>query len=321
MVNQDNTFISIIVPILNEEKNINEFYSRTLKTFEKLKLEYEIIFILDPCEDNSLNIIKDFALINKNIKVLEFSRRFGQPVATLAGIDYAIGDYIVVIDVDLQDPPELIYDLYIKLKSKNLDVVYAKRKSRDGETFIKKIISEVGYKLINKMSDINIPVNVGDFRIMSRRVVDEIKKFKDPEAFLRGIVSYVGFEQGYVEYNREKRFLGSTKYNKYLGSLKIGLNGLLGFTSKPLHLMSLVGFFFSFVSFIIGVGYFILKIFDFKITEGLPTTILIVTFFSGIQLMALGIVGEYIARIYDQVKGRPRYIIKNKTNIQDDEKN
>lgn len=321
MANQDNAFISIIVPILNEEKNINEFYSRTLKTFEKLKLEYEIIFILDPCEDNSLNIIKDFALINKNIKILEFSRRFGQPVATLAGIDYAIGDYVVVIDVDLQDPPELIYDLYIKLKSKNLDVVYAKRKSRDGETFIKKIISEVGYKLINKMSDVNIPVNVGDFRIMSRRVVNEIKKFKDPEAFLRGIVSYVGFDQDYVEYDREKRFSGSTKYNKYLGSLKIGLNGLLGFTSKPLQLMSLVGFFFSFLSFIIGITYFVLKIFHFEITAGLPTTILIVTFFSGIQLMALGIVGEYIARIYDQVKERPRYIIKNKTNIQDDEKN
>ena len=308
--------LSVIVPIFSEEKNILPFLERTISVIKKLNLNYEIIFALDPSEDDSENIIIKEASKNKNIKMISFSRRFGQPSATIAGLSESKGKYCVVIDVDLQDPPELIESLYRKIESeKSYDVVMAKRKARKGETQTKKIFTSNGYFLINKMTDIKIPRNTGDFRIMSRRVVEEIKKLNETHGFLRGLVSFVGFKQTFVEYERDERFQGKGKYNKYFGSIKIGMNGLFGFTSKPLVIMSTVGFAFAFVSFLLGLWYLVQKLMGVDFTPGLPTTVLVITFFSGIQLLGMGLLGEYISRIYDEVKNRPQYIIDKKINF------
>lgn len=310
------THISVVAPTFNEEKNIEIFIKRIRETLNKINSNYEILFILDPCTDNTENILQSYSSTDKKIKIIKMSRRFGQPAATIAGIKNSKGDYIVIIDSDLQDPPELIEDMYKKILN-GFDVIYAKRKNRDGETYIKKFISKLGYRLINFFSDIEIPPDVGDFRIISKRVANQISNFQERESYLRGLVSYIGFKQDYVEFTRDRRFSGEGKYNKFLGSIKIGLNGLIGFTSKPLQIMAILGFIFSFFSFVVGIIYFIAKISGYELSAGLPTTILLITFFSGIQLIGLGLIGEYIGRIYDEVKKRPKYIIDKKINFDD----
>lgn len=305
--------ISVVIPTYNEEENISQLILRLKNTLLKIGLDYEIIFVLDPCTDRTEKVIMDH-INDKKIKLIKLSRRFGQPAATMAGIKNISGDYVVIIDADMQDPPELILEMYNKILE-GYDVVYAKRSSREGETIIKKIVSSFGYRVINYFSEIDIPTDVGDFRIMSKKVVYHLANLNESSAFLRGLVSYVGFKQAFISYNRDKRSTGKTKYNPFLGSLKIGLNGLFGFTSKPLQLMSAMGFVFSFISFSIGLIYVIAKLLGYNITAGLSTTVLFITFFSGVQLMALGLLGEYIGRIYDEVKNRPQYIIDKKVNF------
>jgi len=312
--------ISVVSPVLNEEKTIKEFIDKLTQCLEAIKIKYEIIFALDPCSDNTEKIILDECEKNKNVKLVTLSRKFGQPAATIAGLSYARGNYIVVIDADLQDPPELITELYKKIIT-GYDVVYAQREKRDGENFIKKFVSLVGYKMINYFSEVNIPQNVGDFRIMKKKIVNEVLKLNESHGFLRGLVSFVGFKQGKVKYIRKERFAGETKYNKFFGSLTIGLNGLFGFTSKPLQLVSFIGFFFSLFSFLLASWYFFQKILGFNITPGLSTTVITIAFFSGIQLIALGIIGEYIGRIYDEVKKRPKFIIDKTFNINENSEN
>ena len=232
------------------KKNINEFVKRTVISLNKTKQDYEIIFLLDPSTDNSQKLILN-EIEKKKIKLILFSRRFGQPAATMAGISHVTGSRCIIIDCDLQDPPELIYDLSKKM-DEGYDVVLARRKSRQGETLIKRLITNIGYVFIEKITDIKIPKNTGDFRIISKRVIDNLKQFKEPNAFLRGLVAYIGFKQTYIEYDRDRRFSGETKYNKYLGSLKIAFNGVFGFSSRPLFIMSIIGFTFALISFFIG---------------------------------------------------------------------
>ncbi len=308
--------ISIVVPVFNEENNINLFLDRTLETLKKIKLQYEIIFVMDPCDDDTEKVILDKINIDKNIKLIVLSRRFGQPAATMAGIHNSSGDICVIIDCDLQDPPELIHDMYNKILEGN-DVVYARRIKRKGETFIKKFVSKIGYKIIEKISDVKIPRDTGDYRIISKKIIDQLKQLNETNAFLRGLVAYVGYKQTFVEYERDERKLGDSKYNKYLGSLKIAFNGIFGFSSKPLFMMSLIGFIFAFISFLIGIYYIYQKLTNPFITPGLSSTILMITFFSGIQLLGLGLLGEYIGRIYDEVKNRPNFIIDKKYNFKD----
>ena len=306
--------ISIITPVYNESQNINVFLERMVIEIEKITDDYEIIFALDPSTDNTEDIILKAIEKNKKIKLLVFSRRFGQSAATMAALKNSRGDRCLIIDCDLQDPPELLSQMYSKM-DEGYDVVLAKRKSRKGETLVKKSITSIGYNLINKISDVKIPINSGDFRLISKKIVNFLNEFDEPNAFLRGLVAYVGFKQTFIEYDRDERFSGISKYNKYLGSIKIAFNGLFGFGSKPIFLMSLLGFVFAFLSFLIGLYYVIVKIFDPNITPGLSSTILIITFFSGLQLLALGVLGEYIGRIYDEVKKRPKYIIDKKINF------
>ena len=261
-------------------------------------------------EGKILNAIK----INNKIKLIIFSRRFGQPAATMAGINYVSGDRCVIIDCDLQDPPELIIEMNKKM-DEGFDAVLARRRSRKGETFFKKIITKVGYKIIEKITDIKIPKDTGDFRMLSKRMINNLKEFKEPNAFLRGLVAYVGLKQAFIDYDRMERFDGESKYNKYFGSIKIAFNGIFGFSSKPLFTMSIIGFLFAFFSFIIGIYYIIIKIIDPSITPGLSSTILFITFFAGLNLIGLGLIGEYIGRIYDEVKKRPNFIIDKKYNF------
>ena len=311
------TEISIIIPIYNEEENIKSFLQRTEKILDKIGKSYEIIFALDPSLDNSENIILEEIKRNKNIKLLIFSRQFGQTAATMAGISNCKGSYCVTIDVDLQDPPEIIENLYNKIIS-GYEVVYAKRKSRKGETFLKKLISSIAYYLINKFSDIQIPRDTGDYRIFSRKVINHLLKLNESHGYLRGLVAFVGFKQSFVEYDREKRFAGKGKYNKFSGSLKIGFNGLIGFSSKPLFFMSVSGFFIALLSFLLGFWCVIQKITDINLIPGLTTTAILISFFAGIQLLGLGLLGEYVGRIYDEVKQRPKYILDKKINFADE---
>ena len=308
--------LSIIVPVYNEEKNIPEFLNRLLATLKKINIDYEIIFLLDPSTDNTEELIINETKKNNKIKLIVFSRRFGQPSATMAGIHHSSGERCVIIDCDLQDPPELIEDMNQKM-DEGFDAVLARRRSRKGETLIKKLITKIGYYLIEKITDIKIPKNTGDFRIISKRIIENLKKFKEPNGFLRGLVAYIGCNQTFIDYDRDERSEGNSKYNKYLGSIQIAFNGIFGFSSRPLFLMSIIGFIFALLSFSIGIYYLIVKLIDPTITPGLSSTVLFITFFSGLNLIGLGLLGEYVGRIYDEVKNRPNFIIDKKYNFND----
>ena len=306
--NFGNVQISVVVPVFKEELNIAPFLARATLVLEKIDRKYEVIFVLDPSPDKTEEEILKASQKNPRIKTIKMSRRFGQPAATMAGLHYSTGASVVVIDVDLQDPPEVILDLYSKY-SQGYDVVYATRENRAGESIVKKIVARLGYKIINKLSDVEVPQNTGDFRIMSRRVVDEISSLTEKHGFLRGLVAYVGFNQSFVIYNRDPRFSGKGNYNRYFGSIKIGLNGLIGFSSKPLNLMAFFGGLVAGFSFLLGAWYAIQKIMGVSLTPGLSTTVIIVSFFAGVQILSLGLVGQYISRIYDEVKNRPMYVV------------
>jgi dolichol-phosphate mannosyltransferase len=306
--------ISLVVPVYKEEGSIRPFLARVEPVFEKLAVPYEIIFALDPSPDRTEEVVTAEIDRNPSIRLVVFSRRFGQPAATMAGILLSQGDACAVIDVDLQDPPELLADLYAKLRE-GFEVVYAKRRSRQGETLVKRVVSHLGYALINRLSDVPIPRDTGDFRIMTRRVVEELRKLNECHGFLRGLVAYVGFRQAFVEYDRDPRFAGSGKYNRLTGSLKIGLNGLISFSARPLFAMSLAGVVLAGLSFLLGAWYVFQKVIGINLTPGLPTTVLVVSFFAGVQLLGLGLIGEYVGRIYDEVKRRPMYIVDKKVNF------
>lgn len=306
--------ISLIVPVYKEEANIRPFMARVENVFSRMQVSYEVIFSLDPSPDRTEEVILEEINRNSNIKLLVFSRRFGQPAATMAGILSCTGKTCVVIDVDLQDQPELIELMYKKL-DEGFEVVYAKRRSRKGETLFKRFISYMGYALINKLSDVQIPRNTGDFRIMTRRVIEELRRLNESHGFLRGLVSYVGFKQTFIEYDRDERFSGTGNYNRLTGSLKIGLNGLISFSARPLFLMSISGFVLAVFSFLLGAGYVAQKLIGIDLTPGLSTTVIVVSFFAGVQLLGLGLIGEYVGRIYDEVKRRPMYIVDRQVNF------
>src|SRR6267378_5227180 len=306
--------LSIIVPVYKEAGNIRPFLARSEAVMARMGISYEIILALDPSPDETETVILGEIDRNPAVKLILFSRRFGQPAATMAGILNCTGEKCVVIDVDLQDQPELIEQLYNKM-AEGYEVVYAMRSSREGETLIKKVVSYFGYSVINRLSDVEIPRNTGDFRIMSRRVIEELRRLSETHGFLRGMVAFVGFKQAAVLYSRDARLTGTGNYNRLIGSLRIGVNGLVGFSSRPLQVMSMAGFVVAAISFLIGIWYVVQKIAGFSITPGLPTTVLVVSFFSGVQLLALGVVGEYIGRIYDETKRRPMYIVDKKVNF------
>jgi glycosyltransferase involved in cell wall biosynthesis len=300
--------ISVVVPVYREEHNVPEFIRRLHPILDGISSCYEIIFAMDPSPDRTEEIILELRGADPRVKLLKFSRRFGQPMATLAGMQYASGAAVIVMDVDLQDPPELVREMVAKWHG-GFEVVYAQRRTRQGDTLIKQIVSWVGYWLINHIAEVTIPPNTGDFRLMSRRVVDEVLKLKECHGFLRGLVALVGFKQTSVLFDRPPRFAGRGNYNRFLGSLRIGLNGFICFSSYLLTLSSKMGFIIAGASFLIGIVYAIMKLLGTPFPLGNPTIVILVLFLGGIQLISIGIVGEYIARIYEEVKQRPKFII------------
>ncbi len=308
---QRKRLLSIVIPAYNEQDNIRRVYGRLLEALAGLELEWELIFSVDPCSDRTEELILQLCDEDSRVKMLRFSRRFGQPMATIAGLHAASGDATVVVDCDLQDPPELIPEL-VERWLEGYDVVYAQRRTRAGETLPKRIVSAVGYKVIRRIADVDIPPNTGDFRLMSRRVVDNVVSLKEGHGFLRGLVGLVGFRQASVPYDRDPRASGTSKYNRFLGSLLIGLNGIVGFSRYPLQLISLAGMALSGLAFTLALAYLALKLYGLSFPVGNPTIVIVTSFFSGIQLLSLGVIGEYVGRIYDETRDRPKYIVESR---------
>jgi len=300
--------LSIVVPVYREEKNVPEFIARIKPILGSITEDYEIIFALDPSPDRTEDVIIDERSRDQRIKLLKFSRRFGQPMATIGGLTYATGEAIIVMDVDMQDPPELIPQLVTKWRE-GYDVVLPQRKDRRGETWIKLLVAGVGYKVINKISDVYIPPNTGDFRLLSRRVVNQVLSLKESHGFLRGMVAVAGFKQCLIQFDRPERFAGQTNYNRFVGSLRIGFNGVFGFSTYALTLSTQLGFLIAGGSFILAFAYFIAKLCGAPLPIGNPTIVILLLFLGGVQLISVGILGEYIGRIYEEVRQRPKFIV------------
>jgi Glycosyltransferases involved in cell wall biogenesis len=300
--------LSIVVPVYKEQRNVPEFIARLLPILEAITSDFEIIFALDPSPDQTEEMILRARERDQRVKLVRFSRRFGQPMSTLGGLHYSTGDAVVVMDVDLQDSPELIPEMISRWRD-GFDVVYAQRRDRKGETWLKRVVSAAGYRLINKIADVNIPPNTGDFRLMSRRVVNEINSMKESHGFLRGMVAAVGFRQTSVLFDRPPRFEGSGKYNRFWGSLRIGFNGIFCFSNYALALSSMFGFIIAGFSFLLMAIYLFYKLMGWEILWGNPTLVILISFLGGIQLISVGILGEYIGRIYEEVKQRPKFIV------------
>jgi glycosyltransferase involved in cell wall biosynthesis len=303
--------LSVVVPAYNEQDNIARVYERLGAVLNGLGVDWELIFSVDPCTDRTEELIRDLCHRDTRVKMLRFSRRFGQPMATIAGLEASSGDAVVVIDCDLQDPPELIPELLARWRE-GYDVVFAQRRTRTGETVPKRIVASLGYRVIRRIADVEIPPNTGDFRLMSRRVVDNVVALKESHGFLRGLVGLVGFRQTSVPYDRDPRAAGTSKYNRFWGSLLIGLNGVVGFSRYPLQLISIVGIVLSGLAFLLAIAYLALKLAGQNFPVGNPTIVLVVSFFSGIQLLSLGVIGEYVGRIYDESRDRPKYIVESR---------
>jgi dolichol-phosphate mannosyltransferase len=306
---------SLIVPVYKEEGNIKPFLDRTLPVLRSLGMGYELIFCLDPSPDATEAKIRQAIAKDPRIGLMLFSRRFGQPAATLAGLRASRGDAVAVIDVDMQDPPELLVEMVARWRA-GADVVTARRRSRTGETLFKKWISSFGYWVINATSDVAIPRETGDFRLMSRRVVDQVTSLREKHGFLRGLVAFVGFRQEFVEFDRVERLEGEGKYNRYTGSLKIGFNGLVGFSNFLLNATLLAGLVMAGLA-VLGALFMVVSRFFLNIQYpmGIPTLTILVLLMGGAQMVSVGILGQYVGRIYDEVRDRPTSIVERTVNL------
>jgi len=304
--------ISVIIPIFNEQEIIPELYERLKKSVNSFTSSYEFIFINDGSKDNSLIELIKLTDIDKNVKYISFSRNFGHQTCVTAGLENCQGKAVVIIDGDLQDPPELIPAMYDEYQ-KGFKVVYAKRIKRKGETFFKKITAKIFYRLLNNITSVDIPLDTGDFRLIDQEIVNYLNLMPEQNKFYRGQVAWLGFKQAYVEFEREQRKAGKTGYT-FSKMLKFAIDGITAFSDTPLKLVTRLGlfvFFFSIVVIIYALyGYFILD----KTINGWTSLIISTMFIGGIQLLSIGIIGEYISRINTNVRKRPMYIIEE-TNI------
>ena len=308
--------ISVIIPMYYEEEVAEECYKRMTSVLQNIEnYGYEIICINDGSRDKTLSILENLAIRDKRLKVLSFSRNFGHQCAVTAGLKYVTGDAIVIIDADLQDPPELIPEM-LKLWEAGNDVIYGKRKTRDGESVFKLFTAKIFYKTLNALSDVEIPKDTGDFRLVDRKVVDTINSLPEHNKFLRGLFSWVGYKQIPFQYERKERFAGKTKY-PLKKMLKLASDGIISFSTKPLKIVGGLGILSIVISFILLIYALISYIFKLNnLSAGWTSLMLGITFFAGVQLLSLWIMSEYIARIYDESKNRPQYIIEKKINIE-----
>ncbi|MGG2088705.1 glycosyltransferase family 2 protein [Priestia aryabhattai] len=305
---------SIVVPVYNEEEVIHETYRRLTEVMRSTKETYELLFVNDGSRDRTAEIIKEYSEQDPAVVLLDFARNFGHQIAITAGMDYARGEAVVVIDADLQDPPELILEMIEKWKQ-GFDVVYAKRTKRKGETYFKKQTAAMFYRFLRAMTDIDIPLDTGDFRLLDRKVCNQMNSIQEKNRFVRGLVSWVGFKQIAVEYERDERLAGESKY-PLKKMLKLSMDGITSFSYKPLKLASYAGVTLSGIGFIYLFVVLYLKLFTGSTITGWSSLIVIQLFFSGIILIILGMIGEYIGRIYDETKNRPLYIVREKYQLE-----
>jgi len=309
--------ISIIIPIYNEEESLPFLLKRLDNLTQKLdNYEFEFLFINDGSKDKTLEIIKEQRKTDTRISYVDFSRNFGKEIAMIAGLDYATGDAVIFIDADLQDPPELIID-FVKYWEEGYDDVYAKRKSRKGETFLKKFTSKMYYKVLQKLAGMEIQKDTGDFRLLDRRCVNALKKLRESQRCTKSMFSWIGYNKKEVLYDREPRIAGKTKWN-YKKLIDLAIDGITSFTTSPLRLATYI----SIPTFIMLIGYFIYVIAKcFIVHESIhafQAIILLILFFSGIQILLFGIIGEYLGRIFIETKNRPLYLV-NEYNDQKEE--
>lgn len=316
MKTDNQSYISIIVPCYNEEDVIEHTHKRLTDVMSATNYNYEIIYVSDGSHDQT-NILLD-KLHKKNnygdMKLIVFSRNFGHQLAVTAGIDHAKGDAVILIDADLQDPPEYIPQMLEKWED-GYEVVYCQRKKREGESRFKLFTARYFYKVLTYLSDVQIPVDTGDFRLMDRQVVDAVKGMTESDRFIRGMVAWVGFNQYALQYDREERFAGESKY-PFWNMIKFAVDGILSFSIKPLRLSTLLGFISSLLSFS-GIAYAFIMWFAGTPVRGWTLMFIAIMFFSGVQLICLGVIGEYIGRTYAETKNRPLYIVKKKNGFDD----
>ena len=298
---------SIIAPIFNELENIPELYPRVRDVMDQTGEPWELILVDDGSTDGSTDVIRTLAENDERVKPVIFARNFGHQIAVTAGLDYSRGDAVIIIDADLQDPPEVILDLIEKWRE-GYEVVYAVRGEREGESWFKKTTASLFYRVIFRITDVNIPLDTGDFRLMDRKVVNIMNQMRERHRFLRGMSSWVGFKQIGITYKRKARFAGETKY-PFSKMLKLALNAITSFSYFPLQLATYIGFITAGLSVIAIPIVILLRLITGTTLEGQATTLIIVLFLGGVQLISLGIIGEYIGRIYDEAKGRPLYIV------------
>lgn len=299
---------STIIPVFNEEEVINETYLRLNKVMSSVSENYELIFVDDGSSDNSAPLIKHFCQSDSRTKLISLSRNFGHQIAISAGIEFASGEAVIIIDADLQDPPEVIPEMISKW-NEGYEIVYGKRKNREGESLFKRITAKIFYRMLNGLTGYKMPVDTGDFRLIDKKVCNVIKELKEKSRYMRGLISWAGFKSTFVEYNRGKRLAGSTKYS--IGKMiDFALTAIFSFSNFPLRIASCVGFILSFFSFLYLLVAVYEKLFTNYTIIGWTSIIALNSFFNGIVLIILGIIGEYIGRIYDETKGRPLFILK-----------
>ncbi|WP_028777234.1 glycosyltransferase family 2 protein [Shimazuella kribbensis] len=301
---------SVIIPVFNEEAVVQETYYRLTQVMKSVNESYELLFVNDGSKDRTAEIVESLLLTDQCVKLLDFSRNFGHQIAITAGMDHACGDAIIIIDADLQDPPELIPQMIEKWQ-KGYEVVYAKRAKRKGETFFKKWTASLFYRTLAALTEGSIPLDTGDFRLMDRAVVQALSSIREKNRFVRGLVSWVGYRQTAIEYVREERFAGKTKY-PLKKMLRFSIDGITSFSYKPLKLATYLGFIISFISFTYLIISLLQKLFFAGTVAGWASLIACVLLLNGMTLMLLGVLGEYVGRIYDETKNRPLYILRDK---------
>ena len=307
--------ISVVIPMYYEEEVAQECYNRMSKVLKDItNYKYEIIFVNDGSKDKTLEILEEIAKDDLKVKVISLSRNFGHQAAVTAGLKYTTGDATVIMDADMQDPPEVIEKM-IKLWEQGNEVIYAKRKSREGETAFKLFTAKMFYKILNGLSDVEIPKDTGDFRLADKKVIDVINSLPEHNKFLRGLFSWVGFKQIPLEYERKERFAGKTKY-PLKKMLKLASDGIISFSTKPLKILGILGITSVFISIAILIYSILSYVFDLnQLTAGWTSLMVTITFLGGMQLLSIWLIAEYIGKIYDESKGRPEYIIDKKINM------
>jgi glycosyltransferase involved in cell wall biosynthesis len=302
---------SIAVPVYNEVDSLPELYPRVRAVMESLGESWELILIDDGSTDGSTEVIKSLSAEDRRVRPVIFARNFGHQIAITAGLDYSRGEVVIIMDADLQDPPEVITDLVAKWRE-GYEVVYAVREERVGESWFKKFTAAFFYRVINRITDVNIPLDTGDFRLVDRKVVDTLNKMRERHRFPRGMAAWVGFRQIGVPYKRAARFAGETKY-PFNKMLRLALNAITGFSYFPLQLATYFGFVCAGISALAIPIVIVLRLAGSQAFFGQATTLIAVLFLGGVQLISLGILGEYVGRIYDEAKGRPLYIVREES--------